>query len=148
MNIHCAGQEVDLPRECQEHFVKGERYADSHEVSDQGRPEICNQFAHLIPWVLACSPSELASNVCFQKACADRGLELSWSCAALENVGLPVLSSNEQMLSSCLSNSGTSCQRCASLNLRFMPGLFLPEAQRRRVFFFAVAAGFKLFQDH
>lgn len=43
------------------------------------------------------------------KACADRGLELSWSCAALENVGLP--------------------------------------AQRRRVFFFAVAAGFKLFQD-
>jgi hypothetical protein len=47
---------------------------------------------------------QLANNFCFQKACADRGLELSWSCAALENVGLPVLSSNNQFVSSGFSN--------------------------------------------
>lgn len=133
MNVHLAGQEVDLPRECQKHSVKGDGYADRHEVSHQGRPArpaICE----LDSW-------DSSKYFCLQKACADRGLELSWSCAALENVGLPVHSSKNQMFS-----GGFSYCKAVFLNFGFMISFF-PKAQRRRVFFFAVAQNFKLFQD-
>ena len=92
------------------------------------------QFANLIPGILP-------NTFVWQKACADRGLELSWSCAALENVGLPVPSSKNQMFS-----GGFSYCKAVFLNFGFMISFF-PKAQRRRVFFFAVAQNFKLFQD-